>query len=171
MHHPTDVMASVILAAARSCSACSPCGRARPSPNAGAPRRGSMTTGRRPRARRQVGGSGLPELRQVLADQGITDPMWFEVGKSKEAPRFARKVRKKGAGLVFVWGGDGMVQRCMDELAGSDIPIAIVPAGTANLLATNLEIPADIPKAVADRPARRTARARRRQRERRAASP
>jgi len=93
-------------------------------------------------------GGGLPELRQVLADQGITDPMWFEVGKSKEAPRFARKVRKKGAGLVFVWGGDGMVQRCMDELAGSDIPIAIVPAGTANLLATNLEIPADIPKAV-----------------------
>jgi YegS/Rv2252/BmrU family lipid kinase len=98
-------------------------------------------------AGKSVGG-GLPELRQVLADQGITDPMWFEVGKSKEAPRFARKVRKKGAGLVFVWGGDGMVQRCMDELAGSDIPIAIVPAGTANLLATNLEIPADIPKAV-----------------------
>ena len=98
-------------------------------------------------AGKSVGG-GLPELRQVLADQGITDPLWFEVGKSKEAPRFARKVRKKGAGLVFVWGGDGMVQRCMDELAGSDIPIAIVPAGTANLLATNLEIPADIPKAV-----------------------
>jgi YegS/Rv2252/BmrU family lipid kinase len=93
-------------------------------------------------------GGGLPELRQLLADQGISDPMWFEVGKSKEAPRFARKVRKKGAGLVFVWGGDGMVQRCMDELAGSDIPIAIVPAGTANLLATNLGIPADIPKAV-----------------------
>ena len=93
-------------------------------------------------------GGGLPELRQLLADQGITDPMWFEVGKSKEAPQFAKKVRKKGAGLVFVWGGDGMVQRCMDELAGSDIPIAIVPAGTANLLATNLGIPADIAKAV-----------------------
>ena len=98
-------------------------------------------------AGKSVGG-GLPELRQLLADQGITDPMWFEVGKSKEAPRFVRKVRKKGAGLVFVWGGDGMVQRCVDELAGSDIPIAIVPAGTANLLATNLGIPADIPAAV-----------------------
>jgi diacylglycerol kinase (ATP) len=93
-------------------------------------------------------GGGLAELRQLLADQGIADPLWFEVGKSKEAPRFARKVRKKGAGLVFVWGGDGMVQRCVDELAGSDIPIAIVPAGTANLLATNLGIPTDIPKAV-----------------------
>jgi YegS/Rv2252/BmrU family lipid kinase len=98
-------------------------------------------------AGKSVGG-GLPELRQVLADQGIADPMWFEVGKSKEAPRFARKVRKKGAGLVFVWGGDGMVQRCVGELAGSDIPIAIVPAGTANLLATNLNIPPDVSTAV-----------------------
>ena len=94
-------------------------------------------------AGKSVGG-GLPELRQLLADQGITDPMWFEVGKSKEAPRFARKVRKKGAGLVFVWGGDGMVQRCIDVLAGSEVALAIVPAGTANLLATNLGIPADI---------------------------
>jgi diacylglycerol kinase family enzyme len=41
-----------------------------------------------------------------------------------------------------------MVQRCVDELAGSDIPIAIVPAGTANLLATNLEIPPDVATAV-----------------------
>jgi YegS/Rv2252/BmrU family lipid kinase len=98
-------------------------------------------------AGKSVGG-GLPELRQALADQGIADPMWFEVGKSKEAPRFARKVRKKGAGLVFVWGGDGMVQRCVDELAGSDIPIAIVPAGTANLLATNLSIPPEVSTAV-----------------------
>lgn len=93
-------------------------------------------------------GGGLPELRRLLAEQGIADPLWYEVGKSKEAPRFARKVRKKGAGLVFVWGGDGMVQRCVDELAGSDIPIAIVPAGTANLLAHNLAIPQDIETAV-----------------------
>ena len=45
---------------------------------------------------------------------------------------------------MFVWGGDGMVQRTADALAGSGIPLAIVPAGTANLLATNLGIPKDI---------------------------
>lgn len=93
-------------------------------------------------------GDGLPELRRLLADEGIADPLWYEVGKSKEAPRFVRKARKQGAGLVFVWGGDGMIQRCVDELAGSDTPIAIVPAGTANLLATNLGIPVDLPSAV-----------------------
>jgi diacylglycerol kinase (ATP) len=98
-------------------------------------------------ASKELGG-GLPELRQLLTDQGITEPIWYEVGKSKEAPRFVRKAMKKGVGLVFVWGGDGMVQRCADELAGTDTPIAILPAGTANLFATNLDIPVDLATAV-----------------------
>jgi YegS/Rv2252/BmrU family lipid kinase len=42
-----------------------------------------------------------------------------------------------------------MVQRCVDVLAGSKVTLAIIPAGTANLFATNLEIPKDIEKAVA----------------------
>jgi diacylglycerol kinase (ATP) len=41
------------------------------------------------------------------------------------------------------------VQRCVDSLAGADTPLAILPAGTANLFATNLEIPQDIEQAVA----------------------
>jgi diacylglycerol kinase (ATP) len=98
-------------------------------------------------ASKQLGG-GLPELRTLLADEGIPDPIWYEVGKSREAPRFVRKAMKKGAGLLFVWGGDGMVQRCVDEVAGTDTPIAILPAGTANLFATNLDIPADLATAV-----------------------
>jgi diacylglycerol kinase (ATP) len=96
----------------------------------------------------KVLGGGLPELRQLLADDGVAEPIWYEVGKSKEAPRFVRKAMKKGAGLIFVWGGDGMVQRCANELAGTDTPIAILPAGTANLFATNLDIPADLATAV-----------------------
>ena len=42
-----------------------------------------------------------------------------------------------------------MVQRCVDVLAGSNVELAIVPAGTANLFATNLGIPQDIEQAVA----------------------
>ena len=41
------------------------------------------------------------------------------------------------------------MQRCIDALAGSDTALAILPAGTANLLATNLDIPQDIEQAVA----------------------
>lgn len=56
---------------------------------------------------RQCFGGGLPELRQVLAQEGITDPLWF------------------------------------DPVAGTDAAAAILSAGTANLLATNLRIPTD----------------------------
>jgi diacylglycerol kinase family enzyme len=42
-----------------------------------------------------------------------------------------------------------MVQRCVDVLAGTTVSLAIIPAGTANLFATNLGIPKDIGEAVA----------------------
>jgi diacylglycerol kinase (ATP) len=91
---------------------------------------------------------GLPELRRVLAAKGVVDPLWYEVPKSRKAPKAARRALARGAELVFVWGGDGMVQRCIDALAGTEAVVAILPAGTANLLATNLQIPANLAAAV-----------------------
>jgi YegS/Rv2252/BmrU family lipid kinase len=93
-------------------------------------------------------GGGLEELRLVLADRGVTDPIWYEVRKSKDAPACVTRAVEKGADVVFTWGGDGMVQRAVDALAGTNAAMAILPAGTANLFATNLGIPTDIDKAV-----------------------
>ena len=69
--------------------------------------------------------------------------------KSRKAPKQVKRALKDGAELLFVWGGDGTVQRCLDTVAGTKVPVAIVPAGTANLFATNLGIPQDIRQAVA----------------------
>jgi diacylglycerol kinase (ATP) len=93
-------------------------------------------------------GGGLAELRQVLADRGFPDPIWYEAPKSSKAPSLARQAMADGADLLFVWGGDGMVQRCVDAVAGQQIGLAILPAGTANLLANNLKIPIDLRAAV-----------------------
>jgi diacylglycerol kinase (ATP) len=93
-------------------------------------------------------GGGLGELRDVLAAEGYPDPLWYEVAKSSKAPTCARRAVSEGADLVFVWGGDGTVQRCIDAVAGTGTVLAILPAGTANLLATNLGVPADLPGAV-----------------------
>ncbi len=93
-------------------------------------------------------GGGLEKLRGALAARGYRQPIWYEVPKSKKAPDAVRKAVKDGATLVFVWGGDGMVQRCIDVLAGSETAMAILPAGTGNLLATSLGIPRDIAKCV-----------------------
>jgi diacylglycerol kinase (ATP) len=94
-------------------------------------------------------GGGLKELRKELANAGHKRLLWYEVTKSRKAPKAVRRAVKEGAELLFVWGGDGMVQHCIDALTSSDVALAIVPAGTGNLLATNLGIPKDIARAVA----------------------
>jgi hypothetical protein len=93
-------------------------------------------------------GGGLRELREILAREGFTDPLWYEVTKSRKAPKYARRALARGAEVIFVWGGDGMVQRCVDAVAGTDAVLAILPAGTANLLAKNLHVPDDLTEAV-----------------------
>jgi diacylglycerol kinase family enzyme len=98
-------------------------------------------------SRKSLGG-GLPELRQVLAQEGVADPLWLEVKKSRKAPKRARRALAEGAELIFVWGGDGTVQRCVDAVAGTGAVLAILPAGTANLLATNLRVPGNLTAAV-----------------------
>ena len=92
-------------------------------------------------------GGGLDELRELLAHEGV-QPDWREVPKSKKAPAQAKQAVDEGAELVLVWGGDGMVQRCIDVLAGLPVNLGILPAGTANLLATNLGIPKQLPEAL-----------------------
>ncbi|MFL6071563.1 MAG: diacylglycerol/lipid kinase family protein [Actinomycetes bacterium] len=98
--------------------------------------------------RKKTLGGGLLELRRSLARYGVTDPLWYEVPKSKKAAKAVRRALDEGAERVLVWGGDGMVQRALDVLAGSGVPMAVLPAGTGNLFARNLGIPIDLDKAV-----------------------
>jgi len=93
-------------------------------------------------------GDGLPGLRGALERPGVPAPLWLEVTKSKKAPKKVAYALEHGANLIFARGGDGLVQRCLDVIAGTEVVRAIVPAGTANLLATNLGIPKDVEEAV-----------------------
>jgi YegS/Rv2252/BmrU family lipid kinase len=93
-------------------------------------------------------GGGLPALRRALEAEGITDPLWYEVPKSKQAPKVVRRALEEGAELIFAWGGDGTVRRCVNEIAGEKARLAVLPAGTSNLFARSLGIPLDIEEAV-----------------------
>lgn len=88
------------------------------------------------------------KVRKALERAGHPDPFWYEVPKSRKASKKVRKAVEEGADLVFAWGGDGTVQRCVDAVAGRDVALAIIPAGTSNLLARALEIPEKPRKAV-----------------------
>jgi diacylglycerol kinase (ATP) len=101
-------------------------------------------------ARKQLGG-GLEELRSALADAGHADPPWYEVDKSKKAPKAVKRlVEDDGVDRVLVWGGDGTVRRTIHTIVERelDAAVAILPAGTGNLLAKNLGVPIDIAGAV-----------------------
>ena len=94
---------------------------------------------------------GLEALRSALADLGHADPPWYEVPKSKKAPKKIRKlVKKDGVDRVLVWGGDGTVRRAIQTIIDDelDASIGILPAGTGNLLAHNLNIPIELRGAV-----------------------
>jgi len=93
-------------------------------------------------------GGGLPELRRTLERAGVSDPLWTEVPKSKRAPAAVEQALEEGAELILAWGGDGMVRRCVNALEDSQVPLAIVPAGTSNLFATHLGVKRDIEQAV-----------------------
>ena len=67
--------------------------------------------------------------------------MWFETTIEDPGRSMAHDAAVGGANLVLVCGGDGTVRTVCAELAGTGIPVGVIPAGTGNLLARNLDLP------------------------------
>src|SRR4051794_19444696 len=87
-------------------------------------------------------------LNRVFHAAGIN----WEVGLTKQsgdALRMAREAVIAGADVVAVYGGDGTVMEVATGLSGSDVPLAIFPGGTANVMAVELGIPGALEEAVA----------------------
>jgi diacylglycerol kinase family enzyme/membrane-associated phospholipid phosphatase len=78
-----------------------------------------------------------------LLHRGWRPPLWLETAIDDPGRQMAADALARGADLVIVAGGDGTVRTVCSELAGTGVPIALVPAGTGNLLARNLGIPLD----------------------------
>ncbi len=84
----------------------------------------------------------------MAAEGGWNEPVWHLTTVEDSGTGMAAAASVAGADLVVVCGGDGTVREVCAELAGTGIPVGIIPAGTGNLLARNLSIPLYIRSAI-----------------------
>lgn len=80
--------------------------------------------------------------RDLLARHDI-DALVRPTTAAGDAKVFAREAAATGCDLVIAWGGDGTVNETASGLIRTNVPLAIVPAGSGNGLAWDLGIPFD----------------------------
>jgi undecaprenyl-diphosphatase len=78
------------------------------------------------------------------AAAGGWEPSFLETTLDDRGVRLARAAVAAGARMVVAAGGDGTVRACAQALAGTQVPLAIVPLGTANLASRALGIPSGV---------------------------
>jgi diacylglycerol kinase (ATP) len=92
----------------------------------------------------------LDEARRILASGGIEAEL-VETRGPGDATEMAQRATVEGRQLVIACGGDGTLNEVVNGLAaeqnGHRVPLALLPGGTANVLAKELDLPWDIPSA------------------------
>jgi YegS/Rv2252/BmrU family lipid kinase len=90
----------------------------------------------------------LGALNKAFADTGIDWDIYVTKGPG-DAHRLAQEAVAAGADAVAVNGGDGTVMEVASGLMNTNVPMAILPGGTANVMSVELAIPGDISEACA----------------------
>jgi YegS/Rv2252/BmrU family lipid kinase len=76
-----------------------------------------------------------------LQRKGWRDTLWLETSVEDLGRAMTRQAVAEQVDLVIGAGGDGTIRYVADGLAHTGIPLGLVPAGTGNLLARNLDLP------------------------------
>ncbi|NTV39120.1 MAG: diacylglycerol kinase [Demequinaceae bacterium] len=98
--------------------------------------------------------AGLSDLReQAIRECSVryaTKPMWLFTTAEDAGRGAAQHALEAGADVVVAIGGDGTVRAVAEALAGTGVPLGIIPMGTGNIFARNMDLPlGDIPALLA----------------------
>lgn len=88
----------------------------------------------------RTGARALAAVRETLRHGGWAVDL-LETGGAGDARRFAEEARRQGFDVLVSYGGDGTAMQVAAAIAGSGIPLGLIPGGTGNLLAGNLRLP------------------------------
>lgn len=80
-------------------------------------------------------------VRRHEARAGWAPSTWHATTEHDAGQNLTRQALADGASLVLASGGDGTVRAVAEALRGSQVPLAVIPQGTGNLLARNLGAP------------------------------
>jgi diacylglycerol kinase family enzyme len=79
-------------------------------------------------------------VERAEAKHGWATTRWYATSTSDAGQHVTRVAVQEGASVILAAGGDGTVRAVAETLRGFDVPIALLPSGTGNILARNLEL-------------------------------
>lgn len=86
-------------------------------------------------------------IQDLLRERPIQADVYLTTSAG-DARRKAHEAAQAGYDVIAAHGGDGTVMEVADGLRGSQVPLAIIPGGTANVMSVELGIPRDTVQAL-----------------------